>query len=206
MNPHALIFQRFLNMAMKSYLLFLSLAAAGCSSPSAEADQTQAATGPAAGSVVVTPMIDEKNGFRELSFGQDRASIPDLVELPGRENVTLKDYQKKPEKEKLQVGTAEVQAITYGFHNDKLARVTLTVLGDNTDKLLNAAKGLYGEPVLDKRPGLPGRWYWWIGEKVVGSYHENGKEGKRGYLTLSDKVATADVVKPLANEGGAADL
>lgn len=189
---------------MKKYLFLFLLAAASCNSASNEAGQSTAgASNPPA---TASPAIDEKNGFRELRFGQDLASIPDLVEMPGRDYVAIKDYQKKPDKEKLQVGNAEIRDITYGFYKNKLVRVSLTALGDNTDKLLNAAIGLYGEPMADKQILPPGRGYWWIGEKVVGSYQETGKEGKRGYLVLSDKQATAEAEKLPANQGGAADL
>ena len=189
---------------MKKYLLFSLVALCACGSPSSETSQPTATT--SAASAAVSPVIDEKNGFRELQFGQQRSSIPDLVEMPGRDYVAIKDYQKKPDKEKLQVGNAQISDITYGFYKDKLVRVSLTALGDNTDKLLNAAIGLYGEPTQDKQAVLPARAYWWIGEKAIGSYTETGKEGKRGYLVLSDKQAVNEAEKQPANAAGPADL
>ncbi|WP_139926469.1 hypothetical protein [Hymenobacter sp. DG01] len=189
---------------MKKYLLFSLLAAASCGSPTAENSQTTDQTSTAA--AAASPVIDEKNGFRELHFGQDLSTVEDLVAMPGRDYVAIKDYQKKPDKEKLQVGNAQIQDITYGFYKNKLVRVSLTALGDNTDKLLNAAIGLYGEPMQDKQVPAPGRAYWWVGEKVIGSYQETGREGKRGYLVLSDKAAAAEAEKAPANESGVADL
>lgn len=181
---------------MRNYFLISLLAATGCGSPTAQNSQATAAL----------PAIDEKNGFREVRFGQDLSSLPDLVAMPGRDYVAIKDYQKKPDKEMLQVGNAEIKDITYGFYKNKLVRVSLTVLGENTDKLLNAATGLYGAPMLDKQVAAPGRTYWWVGEKVIGSYQETGREGKRGYLVLSDKAASEEVEKAPVNHSGASAL
>lgn len=124
-------------------------------------------------SLVVGPMLlagaealDEKNGFRDLTFGDDVDSVAGLTPVEGEgEDSTW--YVRSGDS--MSVGSATLTSIRYNFYKGQLGVVHLTAGGRDCDVLKDSLRENYGRGT--KTSKLVTR-SWWIGKLVSMSYEK----------------------------------
>ncbi len=124
-------------------------------------------------SLMVAPMLladaaalDEKNGFRDLTFGADVDSVAGLSPVEGEgEDSTwyVRDSDSKT------VGSATLTSIRYNFYKGQLAVIQLKAAGLDCGGLLDTLRDSYGRGTKTNR--LVTR-SWWIGKLVSMSYEK----------------------------------
>lgn len=120
---------------------------------------------------------NEPDGFRGIKWGTDIARLPgmELVKNGGAEK-----YYVRPD-EKLKIGDAIVEKITYGFYRDEFFKVTISLKGlMNYMHMKETLTGLYGDGDHVFGKSL----YAWTGTKVNVVIEFNGvlNEGEVLYL------------------------
>lgn len=113
-----------------------------------------------------TDALDEKNGFRDLTFGADVDSVSGLspVEGEGADSVW---YVK--EGDSMNVGAATLTSVRYNFYKGQFAVAQLTAAGNDCDALQETLREQYGKG--SKSSKLVKR-SWWIGKQVSMSYEK----------------------------------
>lgn len=105
--------------------------------------------------------LDEKYGFRDMTFGTDTTATKDLVYTATTSG--LRAYTRPGNS--LSIGGAELTSILYGYYKGKFAVVMAQSEGANNAKsLLDALVATYGYPV---RPNPYLKEYYWRGQSVV---------------------------------------
>jgi len=127
-------------------------------------------------SFIVAPMLlagatalDEKNGFRDLTFGDEIDSVDGLTPVEG-EGADSTWYVR--ERDSMSIGTASLASIRYNFYKGQLAVVQLTAAGSDCDALQETLRDSYGKG--SKTSKLVPR-SWWIGSLVSMSYEKTGE-------------------------------
>ncbi|AYA38151.1 hypothetical protein D3Y59_14550 [Hymenobacter oligotrophus] len=104
--------------------------------------------------------LDAKNGFGNDVFGTDLSALPGMV-CTSKQKSEYQLYARPADE--LAWGGGKLQSIKYGFYNNKLREVILTIDGaSNAALVLQALTALYG-------PGTPGHKpnsTVWQGQKV----------------------------------------
>lgn len=178
---------------MKSYLLFVSVLCAACSTGSESAKNSPMPTTPTETAAATGRVVDEQNGFRTVKFGQPVSAISDLELLPVQTDGPIKIYAKAFDKEDLQFGPARVKQVRYEFANGKFCRTTITALGVEADKLLSEVKQQYGPGrETDKKQ------VWWEGQQVTATYQESGTGNQREANFYIWNKSLVDAVTPVA--------
>jgi len=141
-------------------------------------------------------------GFRNMIWGQDISTFPDLVyDSTDPVHGGIKYYTKK--NEDLQIGSATAEKIMYGFWRDKLFSVGVFVVGNyNWEGLKSAAFEKFGsqpDPNLDS-------FYWSNADTLITL--DLGKNDKGvGWLRSRDMVRQQEVYeRRKAKEGAAKGL
>ena len=112
------------------------------------------------------PALDEKNGFRDLTFGVDVDSVADLTPVEGEgEDSTW--YVRNGDS--MTFGGATLTSIRYNFYKGQLGVVQLTAADPECGVLHDALRESYGRGT--KTSKLVKR-SWWIGERVSMSYEK----------------------------------
>jgi len=113
--------------------------------------------------------LDEKNGFRDLTFGVEVDSVAGLSPVEGEgEDSTW--YVRSSDS--MTVGSATLTSIRYNFYKGQLAVVHLTAARPNCDVLLDSLRESYGRGTKTSRL-VPRSW--WIGTLVSMSYEKIGE-------------------------------
>ncbi len=127
-------------------------------------------------SFIVGPMLlagsaalDEKNGFRDLTFGDEVDSVAGLSPVDG-EGADSTWYVR--ESDSMSVGSATLTSIRYNFYKGQLAVVQLTAADSDCDALQETLRDSYGKG--SKTSKLVPR-SWWIGSLVSMSYEKTGE-------------------------------
>lgn len=94
----------------------------------------------------------EPKGFRDIEWGADINSIPDMVLDREPYEGRIIYYNKK--NEKLNIGVVDVKKIKYGFYKDKFCAVKIYFNSHFTPYMFQILKTAYGEPI---RTDLTGR-------------------------------------------------
>jgi hypothetical protein len=130
-------------------------------------------------------VVDIKNGFRDLTFGQ--APTPDMV-LKEEGDLT---FYVRPHDD-LTMGNAHLDKLAYGFYHNRLDLVLLFTKGlSNSRALLDVLRQAYGS---GRRPNQFMERYLWETSQVSIFYDENG-------LTHDAQVILESV--PIAHERAA---
>lgn len=116
--------------------------------------------------------LDEKYGFRDLKFGTDTTEVKDLVAVERHGGRVL--YSRPSDK--MTIGEATLNKITYTFDNGKLVSINLITNRTASQKnnfansraLRNALEGQYGEG--EHAGESPDRT--WKGQRVMMLYRE----------------------------------
>jgi hypothetical protein len=111
--------------------------------------------------------LDNKNGFRDLTFGTKIDSISDLklVGSSGYDN-----FYKKVD-EKLKIGEYDIESITYVFYKNKFRAVMIKSKGYvNSRGILNFLSEQYGKGSKNNQYIEE---YWWFGKTISLHYDEN---------------------------------
>jgi len=105
--------------------------------------------------------LDEKNGFRDVTFEDELSKYPTMT--PSQESGENHFY--KREDDVLSFGGIELTSISYVFYKDRLAKVLLMSKGISAcAQLRSIMESAYGAPFK------PNRFmddYWWIGKRVT---------------------------------------
>jgi len=145
----------------------------------------------------------EPKGFRDIVWGADINSIPDMV--LGREPYEggIIYYTKKDEK--LNIGVVDVKKIQYGFYKDKFCIVRIYFNSYFTPYMHSILKTAYGEPIrgdwVGQREDSLGK-----GKKLIGPPFDYFWENKRICIrhTIFQKAESDDMViytfKPIFEE------
>lgn len=112
-------------------------------------------------------------GFRNMTWGSDISSFPDLVyDSTDPSHGGIKFYMKK--NDNLQIGSATAKKIVYGFWRDKLFSVGVFVEGNiNWEGLKSAAFEKFGsqpDPYLDS-------FYWSNDKTIIALDHAKNDKG-----------------------------
>ena len=113
--------------------------------------------------------LDEKNGFRDLTFGVEIDSVSGMAPVEG-EGADSTWYVR--DSDSMSVGSATLTSIRYNFYKGQLAVVQLTGAGSDCDALQEALRDSYGKG--SKTSKLVKR-SWWIGSLVSMSYEKSGE-------------------------------
>ncbi|WP_151087351.1 hypothetical protein [Hymenobacter baengnokdamensis] len=133
-------------------------------------------------------VLDEKNGFRTLHFGDDISQMPTakLVEARG----DSKYYERTDEN--LKIGEADLKSINYGFYKDKLYFIIIKTESLSNSRALKAAlEAQYGRGY---RSNQYIEEYFWLGKVMTMSYSENSLDGS-AKVTMSSEAITAQKAK-----------
>lgn len=124
--------------------------------------------------------LDNKNGFRELSFGDTIVDFSSWKVIGASEDSTQLFYERLDDK--LKIGDAVVK-ISYVFFKKKFYCVFIQTEGfENSHSIYNTLKEMYGKG-YKSNPYIE-RYYWW-GKKVSLSYEQNSVSG-RGSVIMSN--------------------
>ena len=114
------------------------------------------------------PTLDEKNGFREMKFGDSVSKFKDLVILEYDNDSSSRFYSRTHDK--LTIGSAEV-TLVYGFYMGQMSSVHIKTKGYvNSAELLRVLIELYGKGYQSNEYI---EHYVWYGQKVNMSYKKN---------------------------------
>lgn len=117
--------------------------------------------------------LDDKNGFRELTFGDRLGSIPNLILIENltTSNSNYKYYQKTDEK--LMIGDFTIKSIIYGFYKDDLDVILIVFKTNdsiNSRGVLDVFENQYGKGFQSNKNVEK---YFWYGDYVCMLYSEN---------------------------------
>jgi hypothetical protein len=150
------------------------------------------------------PMIsfpNEPDGFRGIKWGTNIARLPgmELVKNGGAEK-----YYVRPD-DKLKIGDAVIEKITYGFYRDEFFKVMIHFKGlMNYMHMKETLTGLYGD---GEHVSFGKSLYTWTGSKVLVVIEFNGtlNEGEvlYTYKPVMEKLTKETGAKP---PKGAGDL
>jgi hypothetical protein len=113
-----------------------------------------------------TEALDEKNGFRDMTFGTDIGSVSGLTPVEG-EGADSVWYVK--EGDSMNVGAATLTSLRYNFYKGQFAVAQLAANGNDCDVLAETLREKYGKG--SKSSKLVKR-SWWIGKQVSMSYEK----------------------------------
>jgi hypothetical protein len=113
-----------------------------------------------------TEALDEKNGFRDMTFGTDVDSVSGLTAVEG-EGADSVWYVR--EGDSMNVGSATLTSVRYNFYKGQFAVAQLAASGDECDALQETLREDYGKG--SKSSKLVKR-SWWIGKQVSMSYEK----------------------------------
>jgi len=147
---------------------------------------------------LVPTLLNEPDGFRGIKWGTKIARLPEmeLVRSEGAEK-----YYVRPE-DKLKVGKATIERITYGFYRDEFFKVTINVKGlMNYLDLKQTFYSVYGEA-----EELPGKdIYTWRGKQVFITIEFRGmlNEGEAvyWYKPITEKMSKENGGKSATGAG-----
>jgi hypothetical protein len=112
--------------------------------------------------------LDKKNGFRDVAFGADIATLTGFV---GHDSPGDTKLYSRPTDE-LRVGTATLSSIRYIFYKGQLCNVVLETKGlPNSRAMLASLRDLYGPGKQFTRHVA--QRFDWQGKAVQMSYQEN---------------------------------
>ena len=120
----------------------------------------------------------EPKGFRDIEWGTDINTIPDMVLDRKPYDGGIIYYIKK--NEKLNIGVVDVKKIRYGFYKDKFCAVKIYFNSNYTPYMFQILKAAYGEPIITDLTGRrsdslrrgeelagPPYIYLWENERIV---------------------------------------
>ena len=121
--------------------------------------------------------LDKKNGFRNMILGSqiDSSNLEFIEELEG-----LKRYSPKIVNRK--IGDYEINGIGCEFYKNKLALISITIIGENNcNGVLATVKDLYGNGEVTEEEDPDNFGFVWQGNLVQLTFTEN-KKIKMGHL------------------------
>jgi len=105
---------------------------------------------------------NEPEGFRDITWGSDIKDLKDMEFVRLDPKTGIKLYQKK--KDNLMIGNAKLDAIYYGFYNDKFyVVIAQTLFFTDFEELKKACFEYFGK---GEQPRLYYDEYFWDGERV----------------------------------------
>jgi hypothetical protein len=128
--------------------------------------------------------LDERNGFRDVSFGGAPLLGMRLVEDDGDEK-----FYTRPADD-LSVGNGALASISYGYYKSQLFSVNLNAEGlVNSRALLDTLEAAYGKPY---QPNEFMQRYTWLGSSVNALYDENPINGDSHATIMNKALLAAD--------------
>ena len=113
--------------------------------------------------------LDEKNGFRDLTFGDDVDSVSGMTPVEG-EGADSTWYVR--DGDVMKIGAATLTSVRYNFYKGQFAVAHLTAADTDCDALQDTLREKYGKG--SKTSKLVPR-SWWIGKQVSMSYEKTGE-------------------------------
>lgn len=127
--------------------------------------------------------LDQKNGFRDLTFGVDTLAIAQRMQEPTK-NPNTKIYSRPTDE--LKIGAAELKDIYYYFYKNQLSDIIIHTKGlVNSKAMLAALQANYGRGEQYNRFIEN---YNWAGRVVTMNYDENSITGDAVLFISSNPI------------------